>query len=394
MNKKQMLKLVLNNIYQNKFRAFLTTLGVIVGTATIFLVIAIGMGGEKQVADQFSALSPETIIVSAAARGQVIDPLTAADADNLVSSPYIAEAIPILQRSFTISYGSYSESGVVVGSLPILFENNGLVPEYGRLLDEDDNSRKKSYVVLGNELADTYSLGDNASLLGKQFTINSRKYEVIGILKASGNSSMNLSYDNAAYIPYENGLRLLFGKNSSPTINVLAKDINSVSLAMEDINSILEETHRNAGNAFRVTNAGSRLTAAQESAKTMSSLLLGVAVIVLIVSGIGIMNVMFVTVKERTKEIGTLKALGAKKKEILEQFLLEAIFISLFGGITGVFIGAVLMPLMEKFDIPVAFSINSIIFGLFFSVATGVFFGYYPALKAAELDPIEALRYE
>ena len=126
----------------------------------------------------------------------------------------------------------------------------------------------------------------------------------------------------------------------------------------------------------------------------MSSLLLGVAVIVLIVSGIGIMNVMFVTVKERTKEIGTLKALGAKKKEILEQFLLEAIFISLFGGITGVFIGAVLMPLMEKFDIPVAFSINSIIFGLFFSVATGVFFGYYPALKAAELDPIEALRYE
>ncbi len=254
----------------------------------------------------------------------------------------------------------------MVGSLPILFENNGLIPEYGRLLDEDDNSRKKSYVVLGNELADTYSLGDNASLLGKQFTINNRKYEVIGILKASGNSSMNLSYDNAAYIPYENGLRLLFGKNSSPTINVLAKDINSVSLAMEDINSILEETHRNAGNAFRVTNAGSRLTAAQESAKTMSSLLLGVAVIVLIVSGIGIMNVMFVTVKERTKEIGTLKALGAKKKEILEQFLLEAIFISLFGGITGVFIGAVLMPLMEKFDIPVAFSINSIIFGLFF----------------------------
>jgi putative ABC transport system permease protein len=394
MNKKQMLKLVLNNIYQNKFRAFLTTLGVIVGTATIFLVIAIGMGGEKQVADQFSSLSPETIIVSAAARGQVIDPLTAADADNLASSPYISEAIPILQRSFTISYGSYSESGMVVGSLPILFENNGLIPEYGRLLDEDDNSRKKSYVVLGNELADTYSLGDNASLLGKQFTINSRKYEVIGILKASGNSSMNLSYDNAAYIPYENGLRLLFGKNSSPTINVLAKDINSVSLAMEDINSILEETHRNAGNAFRVTNAGSRLTAAQESAKTMSSLLLGVAVIVLIVSGIGIMNVMFVTVKERTKEIGTLKALGAKKKEILEQFLLEAIFISLFGGITGVFIGAVLMPLMEKFDIPVAFSINSIIFGLFFSVATGVFFGYYPAFKASELDKIDELRYE
>jgi len=394
MNKKQMIKLVLNNIYQNKFRAFLTTLGVIVGTATIFLVIAIGMGGEKQVADQFSSLSPETIIVSSASRGQVIDPLTAEDADSLMKSDYIAEAIPILQKSFSISYGSYSENGAVVGVLSDFFNSSGLNIEYGRLLTEEDNTRKKSYAILGSELATTYSLGDNSSLLGKQITINNRKYEVVGILEASGNSSMNLSYDNVAYIPYDNGLRLLFGKNSSPMINVLAKDINSVDLAMSDITSILEETHRNASSAFRVMNAGNRLTAAQESAQTMSSLLLAVAIIVLVVSGIGIMNVMFVTVKERTKEIGTLKAIGAKKKEILEQFLTEAVFISFFGGIAGVALGGVLMPLMGRFDIPVAFSLNSIFFGLFFSVATGIFFGYYPALKAADLDPIEALRYE
>jgi putative ABC transport system permease protein len=394
MNKKQMIKLVLNNIYQNKFRAFLTTLGVIVGTATIFLVIAIGMGGEKQVADQFSSLSPETIIVSSASRGQVIDPLTAEDADSLMKSDYIAEAIPILQKSFSISYGSYSENGAVVGVLSDFFNSSGLNIEYGRLLTEEDNTRKKSYAILGSELATTYSLGDNSSLLGKQITINNRKYEVVGILEASGNSSMNLSYDNVAYIPYDNGLRLLFGKNSSPMINVLAKDINSVDLAMSDITSILEETHRNASSAFRVMNAGNRLTAAQESAQTMSSLLLAVAIIVLVVSGIGIMNVMFVTVKERTKEIGTLKAIGAKKREILEQFLIEAVFISFFGGIAGVALGGVLMPLMGRLDIPVAFSLNSIFFGLFFSVTTGIFFGYYPALKAADLDPIEALRYE
>ncbi|RYD03361.1 hypothetical protein N752_20105 [Desulforamulus aquiferis] len=136
------------------------------------------------------------------------------------------------------------------------------------------------------------------------------------------------------------------------------------------------------------------MAAAQETARTMSLLLLAVAVVVLIVSGIGIMNVMFVTVKERTKEIGTLKAIGAKRKEILSQFLIEAVIISLVGGVIGVIIGFVTIPMLSYFELPAVASVNGVFLGLVFSVVTGVFFGFYPAYKAADLNPIEALRYE
>lgn len=145
---------------------------------------------------------------------------------------------------------------------------------------------------------------------------------------------------------------------------------------------------------FRIRDAGSRLAAAQESARSMSLLLLSVAVVVLIVSGIGIMNVMFVTVKERTREIGTLKAIGAKKSEILSQFLLEAIFISLTGGVFGVIAGFFAIPVLKYFELPSLPSINGVVLGLTFSVITGIFFGFYPAWQAADLNPIDALRYE
>jgi len=143
-----------------------------------------------------------------------------------------------------------------------------------------------------------------------------------------------------------------------------------------------------------IRDAGSRLTAAQDTAKTMSVLLISVAAIVLVVGGIGIMNVMFVTVKERTREIGTLKAVGAKKKEILLQFLLESIVISFVGGVLGIILGVVAIPLASYFDLTAIPSLTGVLLGLIFSIVTGTFFGYYPAFKAASLNPIEALRYE
>jgi putative ABC transport system permease protein len=392
---KQLFKLVLINIYQNKVRTFLTTLGVIVGTATIFLVVAIGAGGEAQVNEQYSRLNVGTIIVMAAQRGRVVDPLTKKDAKLFTESENIAYAFPILRGNGDINYDNFSFKSGFIAIPPGFQENNNLTIQQGRALEEEDEKKKNKCAVLGAELANTLTDGYPSEIVGRSISINSRKFEVVGIYNRVGDSGSGASYDDSAFITYSVGEKYLLGTRANPTIIVQATGLETVQLAINDVTNILNETHRMGGaEQFRILDAGSRLAAAQASARTMSLLLLAVAVVVLIVSGIGIMNVMFVTVKERTKEIGTLKAIGAKKQEILSQFLLEAVIISLVGGLLGVILGFFAIPLLKYFELPALPSVGGILLGLIFSVITGVFFGFYPAWKAAELNPIDALRYE
>jgi len=392
---KQLFKLVLINIYHNKTRTFLTTLGVIVGTATIFLVVAIGKGGEAQVNEQYSKLNVGTIIVMPAVRGKVVDPLTEKDAELFAESENIAGAFPILGGTGDINYGDYSHRGDFTAIYPEFQENNNLTIEQGRALDDEDEKKRNKCAVLGAELADTLTDGNPSEIVGQSISINSRKFEVIGLYNRVGDTGSPMSYDDSAFIAYSVGKKYLLGTKANPVIMVQATGLETVQSAIEDITNVLNETHRMGGaEQFRIRDAGSRLAAAQESARTMSLLLLAVAAVVLIVSGIGIMNVMFVTVKERTREIGTLKAIGAKKREILSQFLVEAVIISLTGGVLGVIIGFFSVPVLKYFELPALPSISGVLLGLIFSVITGVFFGFYPALKAAELNPIDALRYE
>ncbi|SFF93056.1 putative ABC transport system permease protein [Desulfotomaculum arcticum] len=395
MKLKQLIKLVLTNIYQNKMRTFLTTLGVIVGTVTIFLVVAIGAGGEAQVNEQYSRLNVGTIIVMAAQRGRVVDPLTAQDAQLFAESENIGQAYPVLQGNGDINYDNYSTRGSFVAILPDFQQNSHLTIQEGRMLEEEDETKKNKCVVVGAELANTLTDGNPSEIVGQNISINGRKFEVVGIYNRVGDAGPGMSYDDSAFITYTVGQKYLLGTRANPMIMAQATGLDTVQAAISDITNILDANHRVGGaDQFRIVDAGSRLAAAQESARTMSLLLLAVAVVVLIVSGIGIMNVMFVTVKERTKEIGTLKAIGAKKREILSQFLLEAVVISLVGGVLGVIIGFFTVPLLKYFELPAIPTLNGILLGLIFSMVTGVFFGFYPALKAAELNPIEALRYE
>lgn len=395
MQLKQLIKLILTNISHNKTRTFLTTLGVIVGTATIFLVVAIGKGGEAQVNAQYSRLNVGTIMISAAQRGSVADPLTKNDAIKLSESENVAQAFPVLRGTGDINYVNYSSRSGYQAILPGFQESNHLTIEQGRALEEEDETKKNRVAVLGAELAYTLTNGNSSEIVGQSVSINSRKFEVIGVYKRVGDAGSQGSFDDSAFISYTVGEKYLLGARANPTIIVQAKGLDTVQAAIEDITIILNETHRIGGaSQFRIFDAGSRLAAAQETARTMSLLLLAVAVVVLIVSGIGIMNVMFVTVKERTKEIGTLKAIGAKRKEILSQFLIEAVIISLVGGVIGVIIGFATVPILSYFELPAVASANGVFLGLIFSVVTGVFFGFYPAWKAADLNPIEALRYE
>ncbi|MFZ5631299.1 MAG: ABC transporter permease [Bacillota bacterium] len=395
MKLKQLLKLVFINITQNKVRSFLTTLGVIVGTATIFMVVAIGGGGEAKVNEQYSKLNVGTIMVMPAQRGKVVDPLTKKDAQLFLESENIAQAFPVLRGNGDINYDNFSTSGGFMAVQPGFQESNNLTVQQGRALEEEDEVKKNRCTVIGAELANTLTNGNPSEIIGRSISINSRKFEVVGIYNRVGDSGSGMSYDDAAFVPYSVGERFLLGTRANPTITVQATGLETVQSAIEDITNILNENHRAGGaEQFRIMDAGSRLAAAQESARTMSLLLLAVAAVVLIVSGIGIMNVMFVTVKERTREIGTLKAIGAKKKEILSQFLIEAVIISLSGGVIGVISGFLALPVLQYFELPALPSVSGVLLGLTFSVFTGVFFGIYPAWKAADLSPLEALRYE
>jgi len=395
MKLKQLLKIVLINIYHNKMRTFLTTLGVIVGTATIFLVVAIGQGGEAQVNEQYSRLNVGTIMVMPAQRGRVLDPLTKEDAELFQASQNIKMAFPVLNGSGSMKYGNYSSNGSYYGILPAYLEANNLTINEGRFLDDTDESKRERVAVIGAGLAELLTDGNPTEILDKTLDLNRRKFVIVGILNRMGDSGSPQGFDDTAFIPYSSAERYLLGTRANPTVNAIAAGVDTVQAAILDITNILNENHLRGGSEqFRILDAGSRLVAAQETARTMSLLLLSVAVVVLIVSGIGIMNVMFVTVKERTKEIGTLKAIGAKKREILGQFLIEAVVISLVGGILGVIIGVCMVPLLTYFEILAIPSLSGVLIGLLFSVTTGVFFGFYPAWQAADLNPIDALRYE
>lgn len=387
--------MVFVNIWSNKFRAFLTTLGVIVGAATIVLVVAVGKGGEAQVAEQFSKLNVGTIFVMPMNGQKIVSPLTKEDAGMMQELSTVQAATAYLSGKGDMSYADISYQGGIIGALPEFQSLNNLKLKEGKFVTTEDEKDRKRVAVIGAELAETLFGANPVNIVGESISINNRKFVVIGLLERLGDSTGGISTDDSAIVPYVVAEKYLFGSKVNPRITALATSLENVPLAIKDITSILNKNHRIGGaGQFNVRDAGSKLAAAQDTAKTMSVLLVIVAFIVLVVGGIGIMNVMFVTVKERTREIGTLKAIGAKKKEILRQFLLESVLISLVGGMAGVILGIIVIPLTSYFDLTAIPSMTGVLLGLIFSLVTGTFFGYYPALKAASLNPIEALRYE
>lgn len=261
----------------------------------------------------------------------------------------------------------------------------------GDFITDENNELKEKECVLGYDAAKTI-FGSVYDAYDETVYIDSRSYTVSGVLSQMGTVASGISPDSAIFIPYNTGIKYLTGSSVSPTFTVIAENVDNVASIKTDIEEVLAESYPNA--TFSLTDAGSKMEAASKSNETLTMLLYAMAAIVFIVGGIGIMNVLFVSVKERTNEIGILKAIGCSRKDIMSEFLMEAMSISLVGAVIGVFAALAITPLLEQLGVRVSLSVGGAAFALLFGIFTGTVFGFYPAYKASRLIPVEALNAE
>lgn len=395
----ELVKLVWLNMLQNKFKVLSTSLGIVVGAVTIVLVIAIGQGGEEQAAQQFSGLSADTITINPdyskmGDQMQNIPKLTPTLLQTMgEENPYLQGMY--LRNSFyqEIRFGKEKEYCNLAGVTDHYTLVSNLSFAAGGDFGEEERDLGKRVVILGSRLAKK-QFGSEGNAIGKKIQIKDKKYTVIGVLSRSEEGMQGLSFDDAVLMPYETMEKeKLAGEFSIPQAVGKAKGVDQVKAAIQELKSALN-FYLTDGSLYVTEDAGSRIEAATASARTMKSILVSVACIVFVVGGIGIMNVLFVTIRERTGEIGVLKALGSTNGAILLQFLLESVAIGVFSGTVGMGLSLFALRIMAQTDLPLSPSIEGMLAAFFFSVLTSALFGLYPACKAAGLKPVEALEFE
>ena len=450
----EIFRLVWLNLSQNKFKVVLTSIGIVVGSATIMLVLAIGAGGREEVAEQFKNLNAGAIDISyeggslgfafsaggnggldggsmempsggfafgggglsaggmqsfggrnrsfggeagfwggaASENEEVI--LTYQDAEDLMTFVMgISDATISYSTTASVEGGELEAASyyTVAGVLHNYGTISNLEMAIGEFITEESNGNKEKVCILGAAAANAI-FGSAFNAYDNILYIDDRAYVVAGVLSEMGSVASGISPDSAIFIPYETGVKYITGNSISPTVTVIADEVTEVDRVMGEVERELKESYPNT--AFTISDAGSKMDAAAASNETLTLLLVSMAVIVFAVGGIGIMNVLFVTVKERTNEIGILKAIGCSRKGILLEFLLEASCTSLVGGVIGVLLALAVTPLVELFSVRVELSAQGAVLSLLFGVITGSIFGFYPAYKASRLVPVAALNQE
>lgn len=395
----EMLRIVMINILQNKVKVMLTSIGIIVGSVTIVMVIAIGRGGEEEVKAQFSGLSAETVYVNLDYMKignkdfSEIPKLTQDLMEQMMDESQTLKGIYLRGDAYSeVTLNGKTEYISVTGVTEGYSLVSNLETAYGENISEFDVEEMTSVAVIGEGIAKKY-YPNVEEAIGSTIRIGDKAFTIIGILERKGDGLQGLSADDTIFVPFTTAEQSILNEYTMPQIVALSKDLSTVKFSMKEMKSTLNYV-LDDGSYYTLEDAGSRIEAATQSAGTMNMLLIAMATIVFIVGGIGIMNVLFLSIKERTKEIGILKALGSSKEEILLQFLFESVIISTFGGIMGVLLSYLLMPLMKYTNTPVSPSIEGQIISIIFAMITGTLFGLYPAYKASQLKPIEALSYE
>ena len=399
---KESLTSAISSIRSNIVRSFLTTLAIIIGTAAVIAVIGIGSSANKALDEQIDDFGPRTLTVSPGQnrRGAVTKGLIPLDIKDSYALARNKEhdwmVSPFITRNRQVKYNNANINERIRANLPIHFKVRGYDIEYGRIFTEEENLARKRVVVIGSAVPKELQTFPQA-ILNQEILIAGTSYKVIGILQEEGNTGWQ-NPDEELYIPLMTGAQRLFGTKSLDSLNIgIAKNAN-VDEVMMTIERILRSQHDigpGEDNDFRISDYSQYSDLRRQATGIFTALIAGIAGISLIVGGIGVMNIMLVSVTERTREIGLRKALGATHKAIMLQFVVEATLLCAIGGCVGVFLGTSILYLFASFnDWPFAMPFSAMFGSITFSAIVGLFFGIWPARKAAKLDPATSLRYE
>lgn len=394
-------KLCLRSLWANRLRSFLAMLGIIIGVGAVIAMLAIGNGARRQVLSRIAAMGTNLLVVTPSRSGSrgvmsgTSESLTLADAEAICRVKGVRRVAPVVNGMAQVKYASRNQPVRVTGTAETYLPIRDFKVEKGRSFTEMETEMRARVAVLGpTTVENLFGLNDP---LDQTIKIKGINFRVIGVTESKGDQGF-FNPDDQAIVPYTTAMKELFGLDYLGEVDVQALEGADLSGVQEAIGTLMHKRHRlepGADDDFNVRNQADFIKMASQFTQTFTYLLGGIASVSLLVGGIGIMNIMLVTVTERTREIGIRKAIGARERSILLQFLIETMIISGLGGALGTALGLIASRVIGKFT-PFAVSVEaaSILLALSFAGAVGVFFGWYPARRAALLHPVDALRYE
>ena len=393
----QAIKMAFTSLLSNKMRTFLTMLGIIIGIASVIDLIALGNGSKEAVTKSIEGMGTNLLTVSLTGSKNVTitnDEITSLEKE---SDSTIKEVAPELGGTATVKAGTENSTASIEASLPNYGNVRDVDTAYGRFITQDDVDNRYNVCDIGPEVIQNLypdlDVKNYDTLIGQNLLVNGTQFQIIGILESKGTSTAG-SNDNRLIIPLSTGEKLL-SSTRVRTYYIECSSPDKITLATNYLDFFLNQKFNNDTSQYRVLSQSDMLETRSATVNTMTTDLAGIAAISLLVGGIGIMNIMLVSVVERTREIGIRKAIGAKRRDIMLQFLIEALFISCLGGLLGVGIGALVSLILPKFiSNPMVMSPSVMLLAFGFSAGVGIIFGIYPAAKASKLRPIDALQYE
>ncbi|MEY7998875.1 ABC transporter permease [Clostridium sp. Mt-5] len=385
----QTVKLAIKNIKSNKLRSILTMIGIIIGISSVIILVGMGSGSTEQITSQVQSLGTNLIMANTSANGN--KQFTLDNVKSIEKIQGVDKVAPVISTNASVKVNKQSENTTVTGTTSNFLDVRNMNISEGRFIADLDVDYRNKVAILGSDIAQQlYGFTDPVK---KDIDIDGSTYKVVGVLKTQGNSMGN-NTDDMVIVPATTSIELA-GTRNVQSVYIKSSGDENVDLVTNEVNQyLLNYFKSNTTSSDRVTSQKQLLDTMSSITHTMTYLLGGIAAISLIVGGIGVMNVMLVSVSERTKEIGIRKALGGSKKDILIQFLIESLVLSSLGGVAGVLFGLCIGKIISISGISVVFSLPVIAVSFSFSLIVGIVFGIFPAYKASNLKPIDALRFE